>query len=209
MFRWPIGGIVEGAVLVEDIMGVVLRKKIRPRLIDFRELCHKNMESKEELYDMSKICEVKFKDGKYLREEAGAADVPGLLLNSTENRSDNPCGLPFTMLDGSHRICLLKEYGAKQGMYYVLDQHDILPLITELPDKFKIHNFQNREEAITRKKEYDALLLVLQGQPKFPLSKDDALDLAWKLARDYYTDVVSHGLIKHGEMDNAPSVIES
>ena len=105
---------------------------------------------------MEQICGRKFKDAA--RADRGPAQVPGILVRSTQN----PCSKRYRMVDGAHRICRMKAAGISQGCFFVLDEATALSLVVPYP----AHG--------------------AKAQRIKPIGRYEAIALGWKLAMDYY-----------------------
>uniref|UniRef100_A0A7S4BM90 Exostosin GT47 domain-containing protein n=1 Tax=Chrysotila carterae TaxID=13221 RepID=A0A7S4BM90_CHRCT len=103
--------------------------RIRPVPIPLEQICHKGMVSKQavaafaaaakggeklngdELHDFSKSCRVKLDSPRGAR---ACASAPPIVVKS----SYNPCGLPYRSIDGTHRICALKNELIKASVFH-------------------------------------------------------------------------------------------
>mmetsp|Transcript_34086 Transcript_34086/g.105454 ORF Transcript_34086/g.105454 Transcript_34086/m.105454 type:complete len:179 (+) Transcript_34086:275-811(+) len=109
---FPLGSRRTGEIAVESMMSVVLAKDLLPAPVNLADVCHKDM-SKASGESFEHIC------GRKKKEVARYARGPPILPSILVRTRMNPCGLPYRMIDGAHRICRLKEAGATQGCFYV------------------------------------------------------------------------------------------
>ena len=133
------------------------KRDLRPRTLALSDICHKDQTGSES-ESVDTYCARQ--QGSAKRAGRGPADVPGIVVESRAN----PCGARFTMLDGAHRICRLKQGGAAAGRFFVFDVASAEALVTS-------------ERAPGKRR----------PQPRLKtLSRDDAMDLAWWLAERHY-----------------------
>ena len=158
--EWPVGDRVEGAITAEDMAWQIYDLGLTPQVIALKDICHKDM-TRAAGESLTKICGRKTNDTK--RAGRGPPEVPGILLRS----KTNPCRLPFTMLDGAHRICKLKTSGTRSSSYFVLDE----PTATRLVST-------NLKQTASRGHR--------RPRSKHALTPGEAMDVAWYLARQYY-----------------------
>ena len=151
---WTLGKYDNNVITVEDMYRIILKRRLHPVSVDFREICHKDMGPTNQ--SMEQICGRKFKDAA--RADRGPAQVPGILVRSTQN----PCSKPYRMVDGAHRICRMKAAGISQGCFFVLDEATALSLVVPYP----AHG--------------------AKAQRIKPIGRYEAIALGWKLAMDYY-----------------------
>ena len=117
----------EYVIQVLQMLFTIAKLKLKPQQILVREICQKDMDVKR-LWSRS-FCYFK----KNSRRMAKACpSIPGVLVET----SQNPCGLPYRMIDGAHRLCALKlklhTYDADSNFtapYFVLPEHDAENLI--------------------------------------------------------------------------------
>jgi len=154
---WPVGTKTRGKITIEDLMRSAWKRDLRPRTLALSDICHKDQTGNES-ESVDTYCARQ--QGSAKRAGRGPADVPGIVVESRAN----PCGARFTMLDGAHRICRLKQGGAAAGRFFVFDVASAEALVTS-------------ERAPGKRR----------PQPRFKtLSRDDAMDLAWWLAERHY-----------------------
>ena len=122
---WTLGKYDNNVITVEDMYRIILKRRLHPVSVDFREICHKDMGPTNQ--SMEQICGRKFKDTT--RADRGPSTVPGILVKSTQN----PCSKPYRMVDGAHRICKMKAAGVKRGCFFVLDEATALSLVVPYP----------------------------------------------------------------------------
>lgn len=120
---WTLGTYTNNVITVEDMYRVILKKKLHPEPVDFKDICHKDMPGTS----LEAICGRKFSQQE--RSDRGPPAVPGILVRST----DNPCASPFRMVDGAHRICKRKAAGFARGCFFVLDEATALSLVVPAP----------------------------------------------------------------------------
>ena len=113
---WSFGGYGGGhCIQVEDMMWHVIGAQLMPQRVPLSLICHKGREKTggaPRLANTSRMgspsairnalledCAVKLAEPH--RMQRADALVPSILTRS----HDNPCGLPYRMLDGSHRAC--------------------------------------------------------------------------------------------------------
>ena len=154
---WPVGNKTSGKITIEDLIRSAWKRDLRPRTLALSDICHKDQTGRES-ESVDTYCARQ--QGSAKRAGRGPADVPGIVVESRAN----PCGARFTMLDGAHRICRLKQGGAAAGRFFVFDVASAEALVTS-------------ERAPGKRR----------PQPRFKtLSRDDAMDLAWWLAERHY-----------------------
>ena len=154
---WPVGTKTRGKITIEDLIRSAWKRDLRPRTLALSDICHKDQTGSES-ESVDTYCARQ--QGSAKRAGRGPADVPGIVVESRAN----PCGARFTMLDGAHRICRLKQGGAAAGRFFVFDVASAEALVTS-------------ERAPGKRR----------PQPRFKtLSRDDAMDLAWWLAERHY-----------------------
>ena len=154
---WPVGTKTRGKITIEDLFRSAWKRDLRPRTLALSDICHKDQTGSES-ESVDTYCARQ--QGSAKRAGRGPADVPGIVVESRAN----PCGARFTMLDGAHRICRLKQGGAAAGRFFVFDVASAEALVTS-------------ERAPGKRR----------PQPRFKtLSRDDAMDLAWWLAERHY-----------------------
>ena len=154
---WPVGTKTRGKITIEDLVRSAWKRDLRPRTLALSDICHKDQTGNES-ESVDTYCARQ--QGSAKRAGRGPADVPGIVVESRAN----PCGARFTMLDGAHRICRLKQGGAAAGRFFVFDVASAEALVTS-------------ERAPGKRR----------PQPRFKtLSRDDAMDLAWWLAERHY-----------------------
>ena len=106
---WSLGKYDNNVITVEDMYRIILKRRLHPVAIDFRDICHKDMGPTNQ--SIESICGRKFKDAA--RADRGPAQVPGILVRSTQN----PCSKPYRMVDGAHRICRMKAAVLREGVF--------------------------------------------------------------------------------------------
>jgi hypothetical protein len=154
----------DGAIYTEDMFRLVLERDLAPVTLPLADVCHKDM-SRAGNESLGAICGRKAADAR--RNARGPAELPGVVVET----SRNPCGLRYRMLDGSHRICRLKQGGAAAGRYYVLAEADM--------DELLVAGEPARRAA-----------------PRRHLTRDQLAELGWKLAEDYYATPAATALEK-------------
>lgn len=109
-----------------QMLFTIAKLKLKPQQIRVREICQQDM-------DVKGLWSRSFCYWKHSRRMANACpSIPGVLVET----SQNPCGLPYRMIDGNHRLCALKlklhTFDADSNFtapFFVLPEHDAENLI--------------------------------------------------------------------------------
>ena len=114
---WAMGPFDAHFVPVQDLLKTIYEHRIRPVEIALEQVCYKGMGR----------CEEKLRNK--MRVNWACTDIPGILVKSSQHA--NPCGKPYRMLDGGHRICkmLLRVPPPRTANYFVLTEEQLVPLI--------------------------------------------------------------------------------
>jgi hypothetical protein len=83
----------------------IVERRLRPRNVPLTRICHKGMKraSDELTARLERDCGARLATVE--RMQHVCARVPGVLVRS----SQNPCGTPYRMIDGAHRLCAHKR----------------------------------------------------------------------------------------------------
>ena len=145
----------DGSLLLGRVVDLLLKSPRSPQKIGFDRLCHKPMhldaypglESPNAAYCHDE-------DISPQRYSAACPLVPGIVAEG----APNPCGAPYRMLDGRHRICKLKlEFPeVKAAWFFVVRWDEIMELISSKSEASD-HESMARKQAVRLGKSLDRI----------------------------------------------------
>lgn len=123
----------EACIPLVSVVERLARHPREPQMLLLSQICHKPMHigSNKGLDDLkAEYCSeaVDVSDDLEQRRFAGACPlIPGIVAEGAQN----PCGAPFRLVDGVHRLCVLKRTrpGVKYAWFFVLSALEALDMI--------------------------------------------------------------------------------
>lgn len=144
---WDFGGQHSHVLRLPDILNHIAHLGLRPQSVRVADVCHKNMTAAKglgsELDQWKAACESESRKqtchgAKRTATACTSAmtswSAPGILVRTAEN----PCKLPYRLVDGAHRLCKLKRElldttgtaRRASAPFYVLAEADALHMLT-------------------------------------------------------------------------------